>query len=111
MSENTPPRVTRQMLQVLAAMLERPSEEFYGMELIGKTGLKSGTLYPVLARLERTNWLTSNWETTDPKAAGRPRRRFYRLTAEGEPAARRELNRARAELAPTPTPKTLPGAA
>jgi PadR family transcriptional regulator, regulatory protein PadR len=110
MSSSTPPRVTRQMLQVLAAMLEDPSAELYGMELIEKTGLKSGTLYPVLARLERAKWLTSNWETTDPKAAGRPRRRFYRLTAEGEPAAHRELSRARAELAPAYGPKTLPGA-
>lgn len=109
MNENKPPRVTRQMLQVLATMLEHPSEEFYGMELIEKTGLKSGTLYPVLARLEGANWLSSSWELADPKAAGRPRRRFYRLTAEGEPAARRELSRARAELGGIPKP--VPGLA
>ena len=53
-----------------------------------------GTLYKALARLEREGFLASRWE--DPMAAaddGRPRRRFYRLTVEGETA----LNAARAE--------------
>ena len=46
-----------------------------------------GTLYKALARLERDGLLASRWE--DPVAAadeGRPRRRFYRLTLEGEGA-------------------------
>ena len=47
-----------------------------------------GTLYKALGRLERDGYLTSRWE--DPLVAadeGRPRRRFYRLTAQGERAA------------------------
>lgn len=92
------PRITLQTLKVLAVLLERPTEEVYGMELLEKTGLRSGTLYPVLARLERLGWLGSEWEEIDPEKVGRPRRRFYRLTAEGEPAARRELSRAQSEL-------------
>jgi PadR family transcriptional regulator PadR len=46
-----------------------------------------GTLYKALSRLERDGYLASRWE--DPMAAaaeGRPRRRFYRLTLEGEGA-------------------------
>ena len=46
-----------------------------------------GTLYKALARLERDGFLASRWE--DPhhaEAGGRPRRRFYRLTLEGEGA-------------------------
>jgi DNA-binding PadR family transcriptional regulator len=55
-----------------------------------------GTLYKALARLEREGFLASRWE--DPQAAadeGRPRRRFYRLTLEGEAALNEELARAR----------------
>jgi len=46
-----------------------------------------GTLYKALTRLEREGFLASRWE--DPQSAadeGRPRRRFYRLTLEGEGA-------------------------
>lgn len=105
------PRVTRQTLRVLSALLERPSDELYGRELLGKTRLKSGTLYPALARLERAGWIESRWEETDPQVAGRPRRRFYRLTAQGEPAARKELSLARSELAGDFSPKANPGLA
>jgi DNA-binding PadR family transcriptional regulator len=46
-----------------------------------------GTLYKALDRLERTGFLESRWE--DPlvaAGAGRPRRRFYRITLAGEGA-------------------------
>lgn len=56
-----------------------------------RTGLKSGTSYPILARLQRAGWVTSNWETVDPAEQGRPRRRYYRLTGAGEQAAYRGL--------------------
>jgi PadR family transcriptional regulator, regulatory protein PadR len=111
MTQPGTPRITRQTLRVLSALSERPAEELYGRELIERTGLKSGTLYPVLARLEQAGWLESHWEETDPQVAGRPRRRFYRLTAQGEPAARRELSLARSELAGNFSPKVNPGLA
>jgi DNA-binding PadR family transcriptional regulator len=38
----------------------------------------------MLARLEAAGWLSSEWEAIDPREAGRPRRRFYRLTASGQ---------------------------
>jgi DNA-binding PadR family transcriptional regulator len=46
-----------------------------------------GTLYKALTRLEREGLLASRWEDPDAAAAeARPRRRFYRLTLEGEGA-------------------------
>ncbi|HNQ07536.1 MAG TPA: helix-turn-helix transcriptional regulator [Tetrasphaera sp.] len=45
----------------------------------------------MLARLEGVGWLTSDWEDVDASAAGRPRRRYYRLTGEGIHTARAAL--------------------
>ena len=65
--------------------------EWYGFDLADQTKLKSGTMYPLLARLEKAGWLTSRTEDVDPHLVGRPRRRLYALTGEGELAARQEL--------------------
>jgi PadR family transcriptional regulator, regulatory protein PadR len=78
-------------MAVLLAMLERPDEDHYGLELAKCAGLQSGTIYPLLRRFERTNWVTSTWEDVDASAAGRPPRRLYRLTGEGQAVARAEL--------------------
>jgi PadR family transcriptional regulator PadR len=80
------PKATRTTLKVLEAFLERPLEERHGFDLLAPTQIKSGTLYPILIRFERIGWLSSRWEDTERPG---PRRRLYRLTAEGEPAARR----------------------
>lgn len=61
------------------------------MKLGAELDLKSGTVYPLLARLEKAGWLESRWEEIDPAEAGRPRRRLYRLTGEGELVATRSL--------------------
>jgi PadR family transcriptional regulator, regulatory protein PadR len=53
--------------------------------------LGSGTLYPLLQRLENAGWLKSEWEEVDPSEAGRPRRRLYKLTGHGQTRAVREL--------------------
>jgi PadR family transcriptional regulator PadR len=82
---------SRAAVGVLLAMLERPDEEHYGLDLAKRAGLQSGTTYPLLRRFERTNWVTSTWEDVDASAAGRPPRRLYRLTGEGEAVARAEL--------------------
>jgi PadR family transcriptional regulator, regulatory protein PadR len=56
----------------------------YGFDVIDRTGLPSGTVYPALSRLERDGYVASAWE---PEAAahaeGRPARRYYRVTAAG----------------------------
>jgi DNA-binding PadR family transcriptional regulator len=55
------------------------------------TSLPSGTMYPILTRLQEAGWLQADWEHIDPAVAGRPARRYYRLTAAGAAAARTEL--------------------
>lgn len=90
------PRMTLQMQLVLHALLADPGAERYGLQLCAETGLPSGTIYPIVARLEQVGWVESNWE--DPArhvAEGRPRRRYYRLTGEGALQARDALARVR----------------
>lgn len=89
------PRMTLQTQLVLRALLEDPAQQRYGLELCELAGLPSGTIYPILARLEQVGWVDSRWE--DPavhEKAGRPRRRFYRITQEGAEQAREALARA-----------------
>ena len=72
-----------QTLQILEAFLENPSEELSGADVHQRSGMASGTLYPILLRLETAGWFVSKWEAVDPSAVGRPRRRLYRLTSTG----------------------------
>lgn len=55
-------RITRPMLALLHDLLARPQQEFYGAEVIARTGLEPGSVYPQLKRLERAGWLTSRLE-------------------------------------------------
>lgn len=56
----------------------------YGFDIIDRTGLPSGTVYPALSRLERDGLVRSTWEREDDAhAEGRPARRYYQLTAPG----------------------------
>ena len=77
------PRMTVQVLLIVQALLRDPSRECYGLELSEETGLQPGTAYPILLRLEHEGWVTSRWEDIDPRAEGRPPRRYYQLTASG----------------------------
>jgi DNA-binding PadR family transcriptional regulator len=79
---------------VLRALLEDPTQELYGVEIGAVAGLPSGTVHPILARLEGLRWVESRWEEIDTRAAGRPARRYYRLTAAGVESARAALARA-----------------
>ncbi|MFI5611481.1 PadR family transcriptional regulator [Amycolatopsis sp. NPDC051903] len=88
------PRMTLPTQLVLHAFLPEPAQERYGLEICAAAGLPSGTIHPILARLERAGWLRSRWEETDPAEAGRPRRRYYRLDPDGIEAAREALLRA-----------------
>lgn len=76
-------RMSLQTLKVLEAFLENPTEQLSGADVQKRSGLASGTLYPILLRLESAGWFTSRWESVDPSVVGRPRRRLYRLTASG----------------------------
>lgn len=77
-------RVTGPLLKVLQAFMDDPTVEVYGLDLLRATHLTSGTLYPLLGRLEAEGWVTRRWEEIDPAEGGRPRKRFYRLTGLGQ---------------------------
>jgi PadR family transcriptional regulator, regulatory protein PadR len=109
------PRMTLQTQLVLRVMLAEPGAGRYGLQLCEETGLPSGTIYPIVARLEQLGWVQSSWE--DPRkhvAAGRPRRRYYRLTDEGAQQARDALARVyrprnKPRLSPVATWPEVPG--
>jgi DNA-binding PadR family transcriptional regulator len=81
-----------QIHRLLATLLERGDSWSYGYDLGKQTGLGSGTLYPILVRLERQGWLETRWEAS--AHAGRPPRHLYRLTADGGGKARATLDEA-----------------
>lgn len=76
-------RMSLQTLRVLEAFLENPTQELAGADVQKRGRLASGTLYPILLRLEAAGWFVSRWESVDPAQVGRPRRRLYRLTPSG----------------------------
>lgn len=78
------PRITGPTLKVFRALWERPMQPISGAEITRATGLASGTLYPILFRLEQAEWLESEWEQVDPSEVKRPRRRLYRMTGLGQ---------------------------
>jgi PadR family transcriptional regulator PadR len=88
------PRMTIPTQRVLEALLVDPQRELYGLEIGEAAALRSGTVHPILARLEGVGWLTSRWEDIDASEEGRPARRYYVLTAAGVQAARAALARA-----------------
>jgi PadR family transcriptional regulator PadR len=84
----TVPRISPQTLRVLEQFAERPTAWRYGYELSRETGLKSGTLYPILMRLAKHALLETKWVTTED---GVPPRHTYRLTSEGVAVVRTSL--------------------
>src|SRR3954471_13825237 len=73
--------MSSQTLVVLTALSTEPAAWRHGYDLAKQTGLKSGTLYPILIRLADRGLVEACWEAEQP--AGRPRRHLYRLTADG----------------------------
>ncbi|MGH3802500.1 MAG: hypothetical protein ACRDTD_20720, partial [Pseudonocardiaceae bacterium] len=61
-------RVTATVGKVLRVFLDDVTAPRYGFELMQRTGLASGTLYPILTRLEAAGWLTGHFE--DVKMVG-----------------------------------------
>jgi PadR family transcriptional regulator, regulatory protein PadR len=88
-----------QTLWVLSALAAAPARWRYGYDLGTETGLRAGSLYPILVRLADRGLLEAAWEESPPP--GRPARHLYRLTPRG-----RELA---AGAAPAVVP--VPGAA
>ena len=93
-------------MSVLAALCEQPSGWQHGYALARQTGLKSGTLYPILIRLADRGLVEACWQ--EEPVPGRPRRHLYRLTADGfarATAALAEAELARIEVRPGTSPR------
>jgi DNA-binding PadR family transcriptional regulator len=72
-----PFKITAATLDVLEVLLSG-EEELFGLRIAKATGRQTGSIYPILMRLENCGWVTSKWENDDPDRRG-PRRRFYLL--------------------------------
>ena len=71
-------------LAILRAIQDGAS---YGLDIMERTGLLSGTVYPTLSRMDRRGYVQARWENEQTaRTEGRPRRRYYRLTGAGEAA-------------------------
>ncbi|ESQ90261.1 PadR family transcriptional regulator [Asticcacaulis benevestitus] len=73
--------ISPQTRTVLSALAAHPQAWRYGYDLSKETGLKSGTLYPLLIRLADQGALETEWRP--PQQPGRPPRHAYRLTVDG----------------------------
>jgi PadR family transcriptional regulator, regulatory protein PadR len=83
--------ITPKMAKVLKVFLEDPSKSRYGFELMRRTGLSSGTVYLMLARMEEAGLLTSGKEDIDPRSEGRPARRCYTISGAAAAAVHVQL--------------------
>jgi DNA-binding PadR family transcriptional regulator len=84
-------RLTRPTALVLLALARGLR---HGFDVLDATGLESGTVYPILRRLEDGGYVRSRWEPVrDARDAGRPPRRYYELTGLGAEAVREARQR------------------
>lgn len=95
-------RLSRSSVKVLKEFLNAPGQDQYGFGLMKATGVKSGSLYPILVRFERMGWVESLDEQIDERREGRPRRRLYRLTGKGRPEAERAVEEFYQDLGAAP---------
>lgn len=94
------PNSSIQTRAVVAALMSDAESWRHGYDLARETALSSGTLYPILMRLEQAGWLEARWE--DEPAPGKPRRHLYRFTATGASEGARLLAE-RSERSPAAT--------
>ena len=86
-------RLTYPTALVLQALLDG---HHHGFDIMDATGLPSGTVYPILRRLDAEGYVRSKWEKEgEARKQQRPARRYYELTAGGGAWAREAVVRAR----------------
>ena len=81
-NQDKEPRITLQGVKILRYFIDH-EREHSGADIAKCTGLKSGTLYPLLKKFECAGWLKSRWENIDPSKERRPRRHLYSITEIG----------------------------
>jgi PadR family transcriptional regulator PadR len=68
----------------------------HGFDVIDATGLASGTVYPILRRLEQERLVSARWENVSiARGEQRPPRRYYELTGAGQEVLGKALERYR----------------
>jgi PadR family transcriptional regulator, regulatory protein PadR len=92
-------RRSPQTERVLAEFLLCEKAWRYGYDISRNTGLKSGTLYPILMRLAEHRLLETSWETAEE---GGPPRHLYKLTRDGLRYAREQVSAASAQAVGEP---------
>ena len=76
-------RKTHTLIQVALAIMDDPTEKYWGYQLSKASGVRSGVLYPILTRMLYEGWLTDGWEDPTTIKGKRPPRRYYELTDAG----------------------------
>lgn len=95
------PRLTKSVIGVLQAlMVSSEDKPAWGLSICADADLGPGTVYPILERLTKHGWVTS-WDETEPHP-GRPARRYYQFTEDGQAQAQAALD-ARRKRIPTRT--------
>ncbi|MEM9149370.1 MAG: helix-turn-helix transcriptional regulator [Cyanobacteria bacterium P01_F01_bin.3] len=84
-------KLSLQALRILHYLFQNPTKEVCGADMIKELDIASGSLYPILLRLEKNEFVESEWETKDPSTLGRPRRRLYTITGTGLKAAQKAV--------------------
>ena len=75
-------RMTTTTWKVLDVLVgASPEDPMFGLRICDRAELGSGTVYPVLDRLERVGWVSRRWESEQP--IGRPKRCYYTVTDTG----------------------------
>ncbi|MFB7243032.1 PadR family transcriptional regulator [Streptomyces populi] len=102
----SPGRITPALLDVLKELVGADAE-LHGFALSKECGRPTGSIYPILARLEEAGWVASRWE--ESAIEGRPRKRLYRLSPDGLIAARSLLAERHSTRAARSARRLLPG--
>ncbi|MFZ3491944.1 PadR family transcriptional regulator [Streptomyces sp. 5.8] len=100
-----PFKVTQATLDVMEVLLVSEGG-VHGYAIAQAAKKPTGSVYPILARLESAGWLESSWETSE-QTPGVPRKRFYRLTPNGTAGVREVLLERRGAL-PSPPARANP---
>lgn len=82
-------RITVPTVKVLRVLLADPKTPIWGLEIVKRTDLLTGTVYPIMDRLETLGWVTAEWEVDNDRNG--PRRRYYRLRPEAVEIAEQTL--------------------
>ena len=86
-------RLTYPTTLVLQALIQGHQ---HGFDIMDATGLPSGTVYPILRRLEADGCVRSQWEAhSEAVKEQRPPRRVYQLSARGRGIAAEAIGRYR----------------